>query len=153
LVERLWQRLDRTGASLISPAQKLQFQSLRIKALAQRLMAAGQKNLYSANVGVEAARRGLSRARPSVLAKTLQVERALETLKSLHQQQLMQRRARLDAAYGQIRALSPDHTLARGYSIIFDQSGTVVRSKTSISRGQLLSVLVADGGFDVKVPT
>ena len=153
LTERYWQRLDRAGATMVSPAQRLQLQSERIKSLMQRLISAVQKNQYSVRVRVDTARRALIYARPSVSAKTLQVERALETLKSASQQQLTTRRARLEAAHAQIRALSPDHTLARGYAIVFDQSGGVVRSTTSISSGQQLSVLVGDGGFEVKVST
>ena len=153
LAERLWQRLDRAGAGLVSPAQKLQLQAERIKSLTQRLIAASEKKQYSVKVRLDTARRAMIHARPSVSAKTLQVDRAFETLTSAGLQQLMKLRARLEAANAQIRALSPDHTLARGYAIVFDSGGAVVRSKISISAGQQLSVLVGDGGFEVKVST
>lgn len=51
----------------------------------------------------------------------------------------------------QIRALSPLNTLARGYAIVQDTSGTAVRNTQDLSTGDKLNVTVEQGTFDATV--
>lgn len=51
----------------------------------------------------------------------------------------------------QIRALSPLNTLARGYAIVQDTSGTAVRNTQDLSTGDKLTVTVEQGTFDATV--
>lgn len=46
-----------------------------------------------------------------------------------------------------VRALSPAATLDRGYAIVLDPAGQVVRQAELVPDGMLLQVRVADGGF------
>ncbi|HEX4017403.1 MAG TPA: exodeoxyribonuclease VII large subunit [Frankiaceae bacterium] len=51
----------------------------------------------------------------------------------------------------QVRALSPAATLARGYAVVQQQDGTVLRDAATVSGGERLAVRLADGRLDVEV--
>ena len=55
----------------------------------------------------------------------------------------------LAGARGQLRALSPLATLARGYAILRTPEGHVVTSRIGVGSGQALTATLADGELDV----
>jgi exodeoxyribonuclease VII large subunit len=60
-------------------------------------------------------------------------------------------KSRTEILQARLKAVSPLGTLARGYAIVRQQSGEVVRQVGDISAGDKLQVMVADGEFEVKV--
>ena len=62
-----------------------------------------------------------------------------------------QQQSRVAVAQAQLLAVSPLATLARGYAIVRDVNGAVVRSSQQVDSGESLTVQVADGAFDVTV--
>jgi exodeoxyribonuclease VII large subunit len=54
---------------------------------------------------------------------------------------------RLDGAAGRLRLLSPEQTLARGYSITTAKDGRIVRSSAGVKPGEVVRTRVADGSF------
>jgi exodeoxyribonuclease VII large subunit len=58
---------------------------------------------------------------------------------------LSARLQKVAAVEGQLRAVSPQSVLDRGYSITSDKQGNIVRSKTQVQRGDVLTTRVADG--------
>jgi exodeoxyribonuclease VII large subunit len=59
--------------------------------------------------------------------------------------------ARLGAVQAQLRALSPSHTLARGYAIVRNRQGEIVRQAASLTLGAQLDVTLSEGGMTVDV--
>ena len=57
----------------------------------------------------------------------------------------------VDRAAASVTALSPQATLDRGYAIVQDAPGAVVRSAAATQDGDELHVRLADGGLDVSV--
>jgi len=55
----------------------------------------------------------------------------------------------LAGARGQLRALSPLATLARGYAILRTPDGHVVTSRVGIASGQAMTATLTDGELDV----
>lgn len=51
----------------------------------------------------------------------------------------------------QVRTLSPNSTLVRGYAVLTHADGRVVRAREEVEPDELLRVLVADGDFGVRV--
>jgi exodeoxyribonuclease VII large subunit len=60
------------------------------------------------------------------------------------------KRARLDAAHGRLRALSPRGTLERGYAIV-RRDGRLVREAGAVTRGTRVDVELGKGGFGATV--
>ncbi|MFU2070045.1 exodeoxyribonuclease VII large subunit, partial [Bordetella hinzii] len=58
---------------------------------------------------------------------------------------LAQRRARLQALSAQLRALDPEHTLARGYAVLRDARGRVVSQAGALAVGERVSIDLAQG--------
>ena len=88
---------------------------------------------------------------------TLLLERARERLEADRERLrrgpallLERRRAALDGTAGRLRALSPRATLSRGYAIV-RLGDEIVRTPDAVSRGDLVEVELADGGFGARV--
>lgn len=62
-----------------------------------------------------------------------------------------QERSRLAGASRHLEALSPVRVLERGYAVVRDPHGTVVRSAAAVGAGAALDVELADGGLAVRV--
>jgi len=89
-------------------------------------------------------RRLLGRARERVAAATAYMERAMERT---HRD----RCAAAGAAAARLRALSPLAVLERGYALVSDGAGKLVRSTTQVAEGDLLTTRVHDGAFTSRV--
>lgn len=57
----------------------------------------------------------------------------------------------LERYEARIRSANPRSILARGYSLVTDCNGVVLKKAAGISGGDTLKVIFADGSFDVKV--
>ena len=57
----------------------------------------------------------------------------------------------LTRATSHVRAVSPAATLARGYALVQDQAGTLVRDSADVSVGQPLDLRLATGRLSVDV--
>ncbi|MCT4493207.1 exodeoxyribonuclease VII large subunit [Bosea minatitlanensis] len=66
-------------------------------------------------------------------------------------QGLHRRRDRLDSLWALIRSLGPEAVLARGYALIRDEGGALIRSVAQAQAGQALTVQVGDGRFEAVV--
>ena len=71
-------------------------------------------------------------------------------------EQAMQRRLRdwqrdVAVLQAQLAGVSPQATLNRGYAIVRDENGRVVRQAAQVSANDKLQVQVSDGSFDVEV--
>jgi exodeoxyribonuclease VII large subunit len=63
----------------------------------------------------------------------------------------MRRRARLEQAAAQLAALSPLSILERGYSLIFDSHGTLVKDAAQLSPGDAIQARLAQSSLDARV--
>lgn len=70
---------------------------------------------------------------------------AAERMGSLVRRQLRESAGRLAASGALLRSLSPQATLARGYSITFDEAGRVVRDAEALRDGDRILSRVANG--------
>jgi len=52
---------------------------------------------------------------------------------------------------GVLRVLSPDATLARGYSITFHRDGSLIRGKEAVRSGDQIRTRLSDGSIDSRV--
>ena len=79
------------------------------------------------------------------------LDSAAALLETRREQMIRVRREKLAQFSGIIRVLSPDATLARGYSITFDTAGSIVRAAGQVRPGEKIHIRLADGAIDSKV--
>jgi exodeoxyribonuclease VII large subunit len=81
-----------------------------------------------------------------------QVEQCRELLERCHPSLVLQRhREQLRQARSLLRALSPSHLLERGFCLVRDRQGRVLRSVASLNSDQEIVVQLADGELDARV--
>ena len=90
------------------------------------------------------ARRVLSGMRRDFSARILALSTAIKT-------SLLQKRARLEQFDRQLNALSPTAILERGYALVFDSSGRLVKSSTQVEPGEEISARLAQGTLTARV--
>lgn len=151
LIERASLRLDRVIAMLVSPQQRLAQQSERLHVLKNRLARAVSLpyERRAANLGALQSR--LMRAAPQSARLRRELEHNVLRLSAAAPRQLAQQRARLSAAALTLQALSPTKILGRGYAIVRDSQGVVVKNALDLSKGDRLNLELAHGSTDVEV--
>lgn len=155
------QRLD-LAATRLAPAlaRNARVHEMQLQALAQRLARhspSARLAGYSARLDGLSSR--LRAGRDALLrAEKLRVSRAAERVGDLalradraFAQGLSRRRDGLASIWALMRSLGPQSVLARGYALIRDEAGALVRSTAHVSAGQSLNVQLADGRFGVVV--
>lgn len=116
------------------------------------------ESLLRARLG-EASRRldlGISRLRQRDLPQQLRMRKrelrsSFQALAAAAQRYLMRRRSRLEQASGKLEILSPVAILERGYSLVFDERGALVKSTSQLTPGGLIHARLARGEVDARV--
>ena len=81
-----------------------------------------------------------------------QLQLRRQRLEGLHPRRLLgEQRRDLEQAKALLRALSPQHLLERGFSLVRDSQGELVRSVQALATGERLSLELADGRVDTEV--
>lgn len=145
------QRLDRAAAQLVSPARRLAHQAERLNTLRHRLVSAwqGPNGRRTARLGIAVQR--LSHATPDTSRASERVAALARRLQQAQVRQLATLQARTSAVSAHLRALDPQHTLARGYAIVRDGEGRILRDAAPLKKGQALNLTFAQGGAHVEV--
>jgi len=155
------QRLD-LAATRLAPALArnarahelaLQGLSRRLEARSPRVTLARLKAELAGYARVLAAAKG-----NAIAAERTRIAHARERLATLEArsrnafgERLHRRADRVASLWALIRSLGPEAVLARGYALIRDEAGALVRSVSEAQTGRALSVQLADGRFDVTV--
>jgi exodeoxyribonuclease VII large subunit len=149
------QRLTRLPVSRTEGrmAVLLRRQEQRLDDLSFRMEAAmsGQLRQFESTVGELIAavlrhdpRRALAEARESLAVCRTRLERSLE--RTLHRST-----ARLSALDARLHSLSPLAVLDRGYALVLDTNGALVRSTSQVARGDTVTTRISDGSFISRV--
>ena len=137
----------------LHPKRRLEQQQQRLDELQLRLTASIKRNVLSAQQQQQYLDKSLRQLSPGkVLTQQKQYISQLEQrLKQAQQQQLKQHKLRLAQLSSQLNTVSPLATLARGYSITFDEKQQVVTSSSQLKSGDKVAIKLAEGGFDAQV--
>ena len=149
--EALAQRVDRCALRLIHPRDRLRRARENAIYHEQRLRQAMMVRLGECahRLSKLELRLNARMPAPSMLRKRLdslgeRLDRAARTL-------LCAQGQRLDALSACLRQLNPDAVLTRGYSIVRNAKGHIVRTATGLQPGDALKVQFAEGCVDVTV--
>lgn len=144
-LERRMQAVDLLAHRLIHPAERVARARQRLSLLATRLAALAGGSLHRRSAILAATQLRLSRLRPTTDAARGRLMHADQRLRQAARTRIAERRARLEALQAGLAALSPEATLARGYSIVRDSAGHVVRDATTLTRDDAISMRFAKG--------
>jgi len=121
-------RLDRAAMRLISPAQRLAHQGQQVRQLVQRLR----------------------RTLPNLTQRRLDVADLLRRLQQHWAHAGTLRQTRLTSACQALRTLDPQQVLERGYVLVRNAQGKLVKQAREVTRGQVLTLQFASGAVQVQ---
>ena len=149
------QKLDHLAARLNAqrPQRRLALGRERMATLGERLLRAQALAHERATARLAHARMGLLSRHPQTRLQQLMQRNA-----DLHRRLLIvwercgeRRRQRLVELARALHAVSPLDVLKRGYAILFDESGNVLRSARNVAPGARVLARLADGELPLKV--
>jgi exodeoxyribonuclease VII large subunit len=125
----------------------------RLDELAYRLAANYQGLLreYHRRLDVAASRIRHFDFRRSLVITRSQLDAGTEALRNAFRARLADRKAHVERLTAKLDALSPVKILDRGYALIFDSSGALVKDATRLSPGEQVSARVSKGSFTAEV--
>lgn len=141
------QRLDGLAARVIHPRQRLALVSQRLMSLVHRLGRSGHDRVLATRLRLSGLDARLANSSPAPRLRFMG-----QTLTHLQRRLEIASRGTTDRARehfqwlaSTLNALSPLSTLARGYAIVSDESGTVVRDVAHVSVGDRLLARLSAG--------
>jgi exodeoxyribonuclease VII large subunit len=147
------QRLDTLSYRLVHPGQALARSRLACAHLGSRLSAALARRLEVSQRRLALAGTRLERGRPDTGAHARSLEQLGLRLSRATVQALSTRGRHLAALADHLLHLNPEAVLTRGYSIVRDHEGKVVRDAATLKAGEELRLQFAIGAAQAKVTT
>lgn len=145
------QRLDWLGRQIRHPADKLREQHRQTEAFSQQMAQAFARQLSAKQQEFARQSRQLALGRPNVAAHRQKAAALQTALLQGRQQLLALRRQQLAQQDALLQAVSPQQILARGFSVVKNSRGQVVRDAAMLRQGQKLHIVFAEGEADVRV--
>ena len=145
------QKLDWLARQIHHPRQKLDEQRTYIHKLAQTLSYSMTQNVRAHTDRFERQTQALKHCRPDISVYRQDIDRFQTTLSHSFRQLLAQRRQSLTAQTALLEAVSPQQILERGFSVVKNTRGQVIRNADVLKQGQKLHITFADGETDVRV--
>jgi len=147
------QTLDNLQRRLLSPTARIAQQRLQLQSLSSAMMHATRNPLQQARFTVDRLAGRLAARKPDASKARAAMEALQHRASASMRTQLLQRRDALGALAAQLELLNPQRTLERGYAIVTDAAGAVMRDPAQIKPGQSLGVRLAEGSAEIGVAT
>jgi exodeoxyribonuclease VII large subunit len=145
------QSLDNLARRLLSPSAQIGHQRLKLLAHSTALTHALRAPVARQGFALAQLRGRWAGQRPDLRARHTALATCGQRLDGAFHHQLARRRHALDALAAQLELLNPQRTLERGYAIVRDSSGKVLRSPSQILPQHTLNLRLADGSADIGV--
>ncbi len=145
------QTLDNLQRRLLSPTARIAQQRMQLQSLSTAMMHATRNPLQQARFSVDRLASRLAARKPDATAARAAMQALQHRAAASMRGQLLQRRDALNALSAQLELLNPQRTLERGYAIVTDAAGAVLRDPALIKPGQSLGVRLAEGSADIGV--
>jgi exodeoxyribonuclease VII large subunit len=146
-LETRMQVVDHLSRRLVHPGRRLEAQHALVAQLSTRLAHAVARALdrqrWTVRDLIERSRRHL----PPLDVLALRAGQLGERVAAASQRQLAERAARVDA----LAHLDPRAVLERGYSIVRDATGRIVRRSREVASGDRVDITFAEGGATARV--
>jgi exodeoxyribonuclease VII large subunit len=126
--------------------QRLDDLGFRLESLMRARLAEGARR-----VDLAVSRLGQHDLRQQLKMRQRELLSHVQALASAARQSLMRRRSRLEQASGKLATLSPLAILERGYSLIFDAQGALVKDAAQLAPGDPIQARLARGELRARV--
>ena len=147
----LAQQLDGLGRRLRHPAARLAEQGRHLEHLSRRLALARRAGLAGRRQRLDGLLARLAAVAPRLEARQTRTESLLGRLRFALQAGLARRSAGLTALSSQLQQLNPEAVLERGYGIVRNGEGTILRSSDQVVPGEVITVDLARGSLAAEV--
>lgn len=147
------QSLDWLARQLVSPIAAVNHERVKLRALQQRLSHATRMPLIHAQHALHQFSLRLAAVLPSTAAPRVQVAGLCRQLDTRMLALRLQRRHSLASLSTQLELLDPQRTLERGYAIVTDARGAIVRSPQALHARRMIGLRLADGSAQVGIAT
>ncbi|MDO5638505.1 MAG: exodeoxyribonuclease VII large subunit [Neisseria sp.] len=145
------QRLDWLARQLRHPQQKLNEQKLSVAAMQQNLRFAMQNQHRFNTQKLAQQQQKLAHLRPDISVAKRDIQDFQTALQQNWQMLFDNRRQRLEKQTALLEAVSPQQILERGFSVVKNSRGQVIRNADTLKQGQKLHIVFAEGETDVRV--
>jgi exodeoxyribonuclease VII large subunit len=145
------QRLDLLGRSLLHPGERLARMGQQLAHHRTQLDAAMRRYVATGEGTVARLRLQLARSRPDPSRQAVRLSASAHTLRSAMTRMLDQRAHDMQRLHASLSALNPEATLARGYSIVRNPAGQVIRDSAVLQRGERIEITLARGNATAEI--
>jgi exodeoxyribonuclease VII large subunit len=145
------QTLDGYTRRLLNPNAQIGQQRLKLLALATAMTHANRAPVLRARHQLDRLGERLGACVPDTRAARTVLDSLRHRAAIGIARTVQQRRAALLALSSQLELLNPQRTLERGYAIVTDDAGAVVRTPSQIVAGKVLQLRVAEGTATIAV--
>ena len=145
------QRFDQLAHRLLLPSVRLRLRRQELRALARRLLRAGDAALAHEARRLAELRGRLRRRAPDAAASRQRLVLLAQLLTLAWRKQNTFQNQHLAALERSLRQLHPHQVLARGYAIVRDANGQVVRAAERLALGAEVSLTLARGQAQARI--
>ncbi|MEH6561811.1 MAG: exodeoxyribonuclease VII large subunit [Marinobacter sp.] len=152
-LQRLSTKLEHLSARLRDPRRELLEKAQRLDGLELRLGKAMEQHLNRSQVrsGHLTQRLVMQSPRKQLTGSREALDRSASQLDKAIQGMLAKLQDRLEHTAGALNVVSPLATLGRGYAIVRDEQGNIIRNAPDIAAGDRISAHVANGMFTAEI--
>jgi exodeoxyribonuclease VII large subunit len=145
------QSLDGYTRRLLSPGAQIKQQRLKLLALSTAMMHANRAPLNQARFNLDRLSGRLGARKPDLTAARSMLTGLQHRSGISIANQIVQRRDALGALAAQLELLNPQRTLERGYAIVTDAKGAIMRSPAQLKPRSTMTVRLAEGSAQVGI--
>jgi exodeoxyribonuclease VII large subunit len=145
------QTLDWLSRRLVSPAAFIAHERLKVQGLQTRLAHATHTPLNQARFALSHLQTRLAAQLPKTAVRRARLADDARRIDMQMTMQMTQRRQALAALAAQLELLNPQRTLARGYAMVLDGKGRIVRAPKDLHPRQTVTMRLAEGTAEVGI--
>ncbi|MDB5764140.1 MAG: exodeoxyribonuclease large subunit [Herminiimonas sp.] len=145
------QTLDWLSRRMVSPSAHIGHERLKLRSLHIRLVHATRTPLNQARFAVMHLRARMSAQLPDTAAHRVRLADFTRRYAAQMTTQAAQRRQALASLSSQLELLNPQRTLERGYAIVTDGKGRVVRAPKDLHPRDIITMRLSDGSAQVGI--
>ena len=150
-LDKLTQTLDWYAHRLQSPAQAIKHQQLRLSAIQSRLHHSLHTPLNQSRHALLQLQERLKSQLPDTRLQKADLSQLSRRLSSAHNTHTTQLRQQLMGLASQLNLLAPQRTLERGYAILQDHAGNILRHPQHITPPQRFTLRLAEGSAEIDI--